>query len=106
MTIRERINEAIHISNAKEFDTAHKLYNEIRQDAPNNKRALYCQAVNLYNMSYHSEHGDSDALKKCIWCCKLYVKDEPPNRHMKVKNLALMAYQALLFLESEIWIEA
>ena len=105
MTIKERIINANSFCHAKEYDTAHKLYCEIRRDSPSNKRALYCQAVNLYNMSYDSDGGNEWALTSCLSCCKLYIKDEPKERHMKVKNLALMAYEMLLNIKTGIWIE-
>ena len=88
-----------------DYDTAAALYDSILADSPNNKRALYAKAVNLYNMSYDSEYGMKIALVECLRCCKLYVKDEPAERHMKVKNLALMAYESLLNMETGIWIE-
>ena len=105
MTIKDRVNEAIRLTNRKEYDTAHNLYCEILNDSPSNKQALYCQAVNLYNMSYDSDGGNEWALTSCLSCCKLYVKDEPKNKHMKVKNLALMAYEMLLNIKTGIWIE-
>ena len=105
MTLRERINEASKFSIDKEYDTAHKLYCEVLQDSPTNKRALYCKAVNLYNWSYDTD-GSKQLLIECLRCCKLYVKGEPKNRHVKVKELALMAYETLLDIETGIWIEA
>lgn len=112
MKIRDKIRSAIELTCNRQYDDAQKLYEEaihesedILHESPDNKLAIYCQAVSYYHMSYNSKLDKKQCLIQCLRCCEMYIKGEPNTRHIKVRNLALNAYKTLLNITTGIWID-